>query len=74
MVTKNGMLRCDHCGKFISWYKPHYIYTPYGSYRDQEPPDDEHICDTCYTNLSLSQKETLNKSSWQKPLKIIGGN
>ena len=69
MITKNGTLRCEQCGKFMSWSKPYYVYTPYGSYRDQEPPDDCHIHKKCYENLSDSSKKYLNVS-WQKPLLI----
>jgi len=73
MITKTGQPRCNRCGKFISWTKPYYVYTPYGGYRDQEPPDEEHMCGNCYKELIPNMVETLHFTSWQKPLLINGG-
>lgn len=55
-------LRCNYCGKFI---KNGYTYTPFGTYLDEEPPEDEYICYKCFTP---ERKITLN-AMWRKPMK-----
>ena len=48
MITENGQLKCDDCGKFISHNDAKAItYTPYGSTSDSEPPDPLEICGRC---------------------------
>jgi len=40
------MIRCHFCGRFMN---KGYIYTPWGSYRTDEPPEDEFVCLKCFT-------------------------
>ncbi len=39
-------VRCNSCGKFMNHG---YVYTPWGSYYDSEPPEDKFVCSDCYT-------------------------
>ncbi len=38
--------RCGYCGKFMN---KGWIYTPWGTYEMTEPPEDEFICNKCFT-------------------------
>lgn len=53
-------IRCHWCGKFM---KSGYVYTPWGTCLDEEPPDDELICDKCFT----PSREILLNAMWRKP-------
>lgn len=67
MVTKNGRLRCDECDKFMSWKEPFYIWTPFGSYFDYEPPEPKHAHKECYETLEENSRIILITTSWIKP-------
>ena len=51
---------CKWCGRFMN---KGYIYTPYGTYEMSEPPDDEFICEKCYT----PERKKLLSNTWRKP-------
>jgi hypothetical protein len=55
-------MRCNYCGKYIN---KGYVYTPWGGYYDDEPPDDKYVCDRCFTP---ERKDLLNKM-WQPPIR-----
>ena len=44
-------LRCNYCGRFISFTKPRWFYTPFNSMA-VEPPDDVNICENCFSGLT----------------------
>ena len=43
-----------------------YVYTPYGTCLNEEPPDDKYICDKCFT----PESEKLLSNQWRKPSRI----
>ena len=57
------MIRCEWCGQFINHG---YVYTPFGTYLDEEPPDDKHICDKCFT----PERKALLSNQWRQPLRF----
>lgn len=65
-ITKNGVLKCDICGKFIGW-KTHYTWTYYGNANDYEPPDPNHAHLDCYNKQTDNEKQLTYRSSWLKP-------
>ena len=48
MVTNNDKLKCDICGKLMSWKTSYYVWSPYGNSNDIEPPEEEHAHKKCY--------------------------
>jgi hypothetical protein len=58
------MKRCSYCGKYMS---KGYVYTPWGTYLDEEPPDDKFICSKCFT----PERKSLLSNMWRPPTKII---
>jgi hypothetical protein len=65
MITKNNRLKCDWCGHFIA-SNTGMVYTPFGSPLDINPPEEEHVCDTCFK----TNEELIRKSSWRAPQPI----
>ena len=57
-------IRCNYCGRFIS---RGWVYTPWGTYEDFEPPDDKFICDKCFTP---DTKKLLDRM-WHPPVRWI---
>ncbi len=56
-------MRCNWCGKFMN---KGYVYTPYGTCLDEEPPNDEYICDKCFT----PERKKLLSNQWRTPSRI----
>lgn len=42
-------MRCGKCGRYIS--EPADSYFPFGSYNDEEPPDEVLLCKKCLESL-----------------------
>lgn len=59
--------RCILCGKYFYYNEDFYIWTPFGSYGDIEPPDKERAHKHCYENYYEFGKELIYKTSWIKP-------
>lgn len=57
--------RCSICGKFFSYHEDFYIWTPYGSCVDLEPPEEERAHRKCFENYN--GKELIHTTSWLKP-------
>lgn len=65
-------LKCDHCGKFISYKdKEAKSYTPYDCSGLLEPPDTVDICGRCWNGLNEEEKSRLINDSWLKPWQIF---
>lgn len=64
MITNNCRLKCDLCGKLMSWNDSYYTWTPYGSYNTIEPPDEEHAHKNCYEKWNIG---LIERTSWIKP-------
>lgn len=64
MITNNFKLKCDLCGKLMSWNDSYYTWTPYGSSNAIEPPDEEHAHKKCYEKHDIGLTE---RTSWIKP-------
>lgn len=62
-IMKND--KCSYCGKFFKWTEVH-IYTPYGGYLDDEPPDDKIICKKCWGKFKKEDIALIEKIAWQK--------
>lgn len=56
-------MRCNYCGRFM---KEGYVYTPWGSYHIDEPPEDEFICLKCFTP---DRKKFLDQM-WCPPMRL----
>lgn len=65
MFTKNWRLKCDICGKLMSYNDSYYTWTPYGSSNALEPPDEEHAHEKCYHKDNLD--ELIERTSYIKP-------
>ena len=70
MITKNGRLQCDYCGRFIPYLGVYWTWTNYGGCQALEPPDPMHSCDKCYLSLDDRRKELLNNTTWRKPFRV----
>ena len=64
MVTNNDKLKCDICGKLMSWKTSYYVWSPYGNSNDIEPPEEEHAHKKCYEAYDIS---LIQRTSWIKP-------
>lgn len=68
MATKKSYnLRCFYCGKFCS-AENLFVYTPWGSTLDLEPPEDEYICRKCLT----PEEKKLLLTMWHPVQPLIG--
>ena len=65
MTLSKKLDRCDRCGKFFRWTDVH-IYTPYGGYLDDEPPDDRIICKKCWDKMTNEEINLTERIAWQK--------
>jgi len=63
------MIRCGECGRFISYKKPRWNYTPFDA-NALEPPDDVNICEKCYSGLTEHQIDLIKRISWIPLIKI----
>lgn len=64
MITKNFKLKCDICGRLMSFRKSYYTWTPYGSSNDIDPPEEEHAHKNCYEKYDIP---LIERTSWIKP-------
>ena len=64
MITNNNKLKCDICGKLMSWKTSYYVWTPYGTSNAIEPPEEEHAHKKCYDGYNIS---LIQRTSWIKP-------
>lgn len=64
MITKNGKLKCDYCGQFMSYNSDFGTYNEYGGSTDSCPPDPKHIKKDIYLSLSEWQKDYLKNKVW----------
>jgi hypothetical protein len=62
-------LRCNYCGRFISFSKPRWNYTPFDA-NALEPPDDVNICEKCYNRLSEKDLALIKSIAWIPLTKI----
>lgn len=65
MWTRNNRLRCDICGKLMSWNN-YYSWTPFGNSTMTEPPEDEHAHKECFESQEDGGSLIIN-TSWIKP-------
>jgi len=63
----NYTFNCTICGRFISYRKSYYVWTPYGSSNSIEPPDEEYAHKECYEKQDIS---LIERTSWIKPYYI----
>jgi hypothetical protein len=64
MITKNYKLKCDICGRIMSWKTSYYVWTPYGNSNDIEPPEEEHAHKKCFDNYDIA---LIQRTSWIPP-------
>ena len=62
-------LRCNYCGRFISFSKPRWNYTPF-DVNAVEPPDDINICEKCFSALTPEDIARIKSIAWQPLIKI----
>jgi hypothetical protein len=67
MITQDSRLKCDLCGRLMSFKESYYEWVPYGNSNDLEPPDEEHSHVKCYENWG---KGLIQRTSWIKPYLI----
>ena len=59
-------IHCGHCWKFC---KPFDSYTYYGSVTDEEPPDAEFLCESCFWRAvwRMVKHPWKNGPYWHRP-------
>lgn len=67
MITKNGILRCDICNKFMNMTSKHYVWVPYGQTNDAEQPVEEHSHVNCFEWHEHITKKLIERTSYVKP-------
>ena len=68
------MIKCNWCGQFISYKdKDAMIYTTYGSYCDDDPPESTYICGKCWRNLSDEARARYKDKNyhWRPATKLV---
>lgn len=71
MWLNNG-LKCDWCGKFVSFEDSEAMtWNEYGRAYDTEPPDPNEVCGKCWNSLTDKQKEDFENSVWRGPTRIF---
>lgn len=72
MITKNGHLRCDSCGRFISKSDGGAVrFTRYGSSTDYEPLEEEHECGGCVSRWTNWQRNYCETKTWLAPQRLF---
>jgi len=59
-------LRCSYCRCFM---RDGYVYAPWGTYEMTEPPEDEFICDKCFT----PERKRILDLMWHPPTRLHKG-
>jgi len=67
------MIRCNYCGRFISYKSARWNYTPFDA-NALEPPDDVNICEKCFSGVGESDINLIKRIAWIPLAKIEAVN